>query len=340
MYDPIKHALTLYDITVKAIEYLNDDRDVARVTDEGGRSYFLKLYGKANDYDIIPGQRVYHTRPQIQAETEILLLLAEGGFKTARPVKNSGGQYVTELPDDADGEPMYATVTSFIDAAPMERLQPHMTELAYSTGQAAARLHLESQKLLNAIAVKRPHKRQAYAEAIRARLTGAAQTGILTAAQLVMLGQCCDIIIDCMNRLDFEPAANVGLVHTDIIHGNCFVAPDEVILVDFSRSVYSYYLYDLAEMCLHGDFGGISPMLQNAMLRGYHSLKPLTADQLFCMQVMFVLFILTVMAESLDAAQNEWRDNVLVWLADKVLPGLVSGQGYMKEEAFAGLLAP
>ena len=180
------------------------------------------------------------------------------------------------------------------------------------------------------IAVKRPHKRQDYIRKMQARITQGVKIGSLAAAQYEMISQCCDVIIDCMNQLDKDPENNVGLVHTDIINGNIVFTPDHGTLIDFSRSVYSYYLFDLAEMCLHGNFGGSNPDLQKAILRGYHSVKPLTEYDLFAMQTLFAMFILSIMAMCIESKGNAWMENVLKWFADEVHPGLMSGKGYMK----------
>jgi len=335
MSDELKQALSNYNIDVKSIDSLNDDNDVFKVTDDNDQHYFFKIYGMDNDYDIIPGKRVYHTYEQIQLESEILMLLSDSTLKTAVPIRNKDGDFVTTLTPDADGEAKFATMTTFIDGVVTIHTQAPTAEMAYTAGVSAAQLHLESEKKLLPIAVQRPHKRQEYIREIQARLA----IGTLTAEQYNMLSQCCDVIVDCMNLLDEEMKRNVGLVHTDIINGNISYAPDQAVLLDFSRSVYSYYLYDLAEVCLHGSFGGSSPDLQRAIIQGYHSAKPLTENDLYMMQVFFVQFLLMIMVLGIESEQNAWRESVLKWFVDEVHPGLMSGKGYMDPSVFVGILS-
>jgi len=332
--DRIKQALSFYDINVIKTEALNDDNDAFKLTDDTDSRYFLKIYGQNNDYDIIPNERVYHTYEQIQLESEILLLLSGSALKTAVPIKNINGGFVTTLAPELDGEPVFATITSFVDGLATKHTEAPTVETAYIAGVSAALLHLESKMRLLPVAVKRPHKRQDYIRKMQSRISQGVKIGSITAAQYEMISQCCGVIIDCMNQLDKDPENNIGLVHTDIINGNIVFTPNHGTLIDFSRSVYSYYLFDLAEMCLHGNFGGSSPELQKAILRGYHSVKPLTEYDLFAMQVLFAMFILIIMALCIESQGNAWMESVLKWFADEVHPGLMSGKGYMKYTIF------
>ena len=77
--------------------------------------------------------------------------------------------------------------------------------------------------------------------------------------------------------------------------------------------------------------------MQKAILRGYHAVKPLKPYHIFAMQVFFAMFILMVMAESIESKENAWRENVLKWFADEVHPGLISGKGYLDSSVYEGL---
>jgi Ser/Thr protein kinase RdoA (MazF antagonist) len=340
--DILKSALSFYDFDVCGAVSLNDDNDVYKIICGNGVNYFLKIYGMKNDYDIYPGVRVYHTYEQISAESEILLRLSEGGIQSAgksvnknsgtlsaAPVANKDGGFVTALAPDADGVPMYAMATAYIEGAVFDIAQAPTPETAYLAGVTAARLHVESEKKLLPAARKRPHKRQSYMRDVRSRLACGVKAGTLDAAQYDMLVKCCDAVINCMDRLDEDPSYNIGLVHTDIINGNIVYGADYTVLIDFSRSVYSYYLYDLAEMCLHANFGGASADLRGSIIRGYDSVKPLKKNHLFMTQALFAMFILSIMAYGIDSGPNAWRDNTLKWLDGEVLPGLLSGRGYI-----------
>jgi len=339
MNEKLNQILSFYDFTVKNIEKFDKDKEVFKITDDNGINYFLKIYEKSGGYDITNGENIYYTYDQIKLESEILDLLSDSALKTAVPIKNKTGDFVTMLSFDSGGEPMYATITSFINAIPMEKSKILTTETAYLFGVAAAQFHLESEKKLLPLAINRPHKRHDYIQKIRTRLKYGMDIKVFTAEQFKMLEQCCEVILDCMTRLDEEPESNIGLVHTDIRPANCMFLSNQVIFIDFSRSVYSYYLYDLGHILLHGDFGG-DKFIQNAVLRGYHLIKPLTKDHLFMMQAFFVMFLLTVMAESIEIGfeNNAWMIHVLKWFKEEVHPGLISGKGYLDFSVYENIL--
>gem|GEM_PF-2349558 len=344
MDNRLQKILSFYNFSVSDIKKFDNRSDAFKITDDKKVSYALKIYDKSGGYDVIPGENIYHTYEQIQVEAEILHILSESILKTAAPVRNKTGEFVTDFISDGnnDESSVYATITSFIDGSTVtDNNQILTSDMAYLTGVSAAQLHLESEKQLLSLAVRRPHKRQDYLKKLLACLSYGKEKNIFTAPQFEMLSQCCDVVLDCMNQLDDDPSYNIGLVHTDIRPVNCIYAPDKVTFIDFTRSVYSYYLYDVGEMCLHGDFGGNSDV-QNAILRGYHSVKPLKKGHLFMMQVFFAMFIMWVMAEcvmpeSMDAGYKTWLENVLKWFTDEVHPGLISGKGYINPSVFKNI---
>ena len=81
--------LLSYSINAKSINNQNESNNVFKITDDTGNLYLLKIYGKNNADDIIPGERIYHTHEQLQIESEILSLLADGVLGTATPMKNT-----------------------------------------------------------------------------------------------------------------------------------------------------------------------------------------------------------------------------------------------------------
>ena len=297
MDDMIKYALTLYGIEPSEHEEINDH--CFKITDKTGCKFILKIYNKANDYDIIKGARLYHTREQLQTEAEILLALSATILKTPSPVKNNNNNFVSEIGTDTDGEPVYAMLTSYVDGLVLGQEDKLTDDLAFISGECAARFHLESEENLLPLAVKRPHKRQDYVKQIQERLSAGTVNGVLTDGQYDIIKKCCAAVIECMDRLDSDPKRNVGLVHTDIRNTNIIYRQKNGTLIDFSRSAYSYYLYDLAEMSLHGSFGGANRSFQKEILRGYHSVKPLTEYDIYATQTLFAMFILMVMAEVL-----------------------------------------
>lgn len=341
MEKQVNQALSFYDLHVKSIAALNDDNDIFKLTDYNDKYYCLKIYSESNNHDITPEEAVYHTYEQVQVEAEILYQLSHSVLKTASPIKNVNNEFVTKLVsdtnNDTNNETIYVVVMSFVEGLVKKIEEPPSIEMAYYAGVAAAQLHLESRKRLVSLALKRPHKRQDYMHKIHAVLEHGLTIGSLSPRQYEMVNKLCGIILNCMNLRDEDNDNNVGLVHTDIQSSNIVYFHKHVTLIDFSRCVYSYYLYDLAEMTLHGCFGGAGSELQKAILQGYHSVKPLTTNDIFDMQIFFVMFILMVMAESIEERENSWRTNVFKWFDDEVYPGLISGKGYLNASVYKDL---
>ena len=329
MNDRLSQIISTYGITNASINRLAENKEAYKVTDDSQKNYFLKIYNIRDGDDMIPNENVYHTHELIHNEMEMLHLLSGGALETAVPIKNIMGEWVTILPPGTQNDPPeYATMTSFIKAETVENASFPMTEMAFYAGVSAAQLHIESEKRLLPLAVKRPHKRQEYMQKMKCRL--AVSTGAINASQLNMLNQCADIIIGCMNRLDVNMPYNVGLVHTDIRAANCVYMPKKAIPIDFSRSVYSYYLYDLGEMCAH--MGGVDPNhdVRNAILQGYQSVKPFHEGHLFAVQAFMAMFLMMVAAETVDNLQNSWRDELFITFENEIHPGLISDRGFFK----------
>jgi Ser/Thr protein kinase RdoA (MazF antagonist) len=69
-----------------------------------------------------------------------------------------------------------------------------------------------------------------------------------------------------------------GMAHTDLHHGNVFITPQGLYLIDFDDAGFSWYLYDIAvalqEYQARDDFSA----LEEAILRGYRRYRPLSVE--------------------------------------------------------------
>ena len=325
MDDKFLNKITgLYNFPAKmAIHKMSSDKEVFKLADENGNEYFLKIYDKHGGDDMEQGVNIYHTHEQIKLEMDIMDTVTSA-IHTARPVRNKKDEWISEL-----GRSKFATITSFVYGEPMEKSDSPREEMAFNTGITVARMHFASSDGdLMELAKKRPHKRQGYIEKMRKILARGIDIGTLSQQQFEMLSQCCGVVVECMTSLDEDPLYNIGLVHTDIRWANLLYSNYKAIPIDFTRSVYSYYLYDLGEMCAH--MGG--PDIQSAILRGYHSVKPLKEKHFFAIQAFFVMFLMMVMAESIETLESPWRLQVLQTFEEKYHPGLTTGKGFFTWE--------
>ena len=97
-----------------------------------------------------------------------------------------------------------------------------------------------------------------------------------------------------------------GLVHTDLRAVNLILQPG-ARGTDRFRQVHGWLSpVRSGEMCAH--MGGSDHRVQAQILRGYGCLRPPSAEDLRSVEAMFVLFIMSVVAEFVLLEQN--RDYV------------------------------
>jgi len=63
----------------------------------------------------------------------------------------------------------------------------------------------------------------------------------------------------------------------------------------------------------------------------------LKEEDFYMIQVFFIMFILMLMAESIESLLDTWLGNVLIWLENEVHPSLMSGKGYLDKIVFENI---
>jgi len=311
MIDLIRKAVQQYDVQVITTEQIDKDGDVFIIVSPDGKKYFLKIINEKKGVDYLHTENLYHTYEQLYVEMEILNALKDTPVKTAYPVSNRQGEYVSRLGND-----MYATVTSYIDGVLMEEAADDPCEMAYKSGRAAAYLHNNSP---NNLAIKRPHRDKIYIKQIMDRiLEGVNVYKTITESEYEILTKGADCIVACMDGLDKDENKTKGLVHTDLRCGNFIYTNGLAIPIDFTRSVYGYYLYDLGEMCMH--MGGMAPEAESEILRGYNSIRPLSVDDKQMVHVFGVMFLIILIAECIELKDNQWFTNTKKSLCELHIP--------------------
>jgi len=338
-------AILHYDIQVIGIEQINNDGDVFLLISPDGNNYFLKIIDEKKGTDYIYTENLYHTYEQLCIEMQILNTLKNTMAKTAYPVSNKQGDYVSRLDDSvkvcktgntvgtppcdiscaicaptAHGDSMYATVTSYIDGVNMEEAKDEPCEMAYAAGIAAARLHENSP---NNLAIKRPHRDKAYIRKIMGRIReGVDVYKTISELEYTKMKTGLEHIMFCMDELDKDSGRNKGLVHTDLRCGNFIYSDGSAIPIDFTRSVYGYFLYDLGEMCAH--MGGMAPdyKAQSEIIRGYSSIRPLSLVDKQMVQAFFTMFLLILIAECIEQKDSLWFSDTVQKLCDLYIPSV------------------
>ena len=185
------------------------------------------------------------------------------GVEVPAPAPDRTGALFSHL----NGRP--AGLVSRIDGAPVEL--PSIDECA-AVGGALARLHLASQHYRARLTNRRgPAWWRQAARAVRPFITQA-QNELLT------------------NEVRFQTGFGKGKLPKGAIHGDLFC--DNVLfaqgcvagIIDFGFAATDFFAYDLAiavnDWCVAGNANGaLDNARMDAMVRGYHAVRPLTADE-------------------------------------------------------------
>ena len=319
MIDFMKKAIKQYDFQIKDIKQIDNGGYVFLLNTLKKENFFLKIINEKTGWDYLRTENVFHSYEQLCIEMEILDALKNTAAKTAYPIKNNQGSFVSCLGDDIN-----AVVTSYIDGVLMQEAKDDPCGMAYAAGQAAAYVHENSPDML---AMQRPHRNKDYIKRITDRIKqGVDIYKTISISEYEILETGAEYIISSMDKLDKSSGGreNIGLVHTDLRCGNFMYADGLAIPVDFTRSVYGYFFYDLGEMCAH--MGGMAPdgKAQAEILRGYNAVRPLTSEDKKTVQVFFVMFLVILIAESIETNRedNQWFNNTVRKLCEIYIPSV------------------
>jgi Ser/Thr protein kinase RdoA (MazF antagonist) len=145
----------------------------------------------------------------------------------------------------------------------------------------------------------------------------------MTRAQYALVKEALEFVIERMGELDHLPNA-LGIVHTDLRDANLLAEGENVIPIDFGRCVYGYLLYDLGEMCAH--MGGGDSDIPVQIIKGYHSIRKLTPDDIVSVEAFQMLFILSVVAEFILQKDNSYVFKTLERVTETDLVHLLAGE--------------
>lgn len=317
----LARALAQYPFAVAQTRFLgHSDKLVYRLDDRSGASYVLSIYLPAAGEEALGPIGRIDGRAIIQTEMALLNDLAASPLGTAQPVRCHSGSWVAQVDDD--GRARFVTAVTFVHGAPMDAQAADYEAQAYAAGQAAARLHA----WLGPRRWDFPPQRQDYLAVVMARLRRGLANGMVAPAQMTALARGGEAIYRRMD--DMDARGQRGLVHTDLRAANFIFQQGRAVPIDFSRCMDGYPLYDLGEMCAHM---GAAP-IQAQILWGYRAIRPLSAADLRCVEAMYVLFIMSVVAENVLLGQNPaYVARTLGELTEHHIPGLLAGALFAPE---------
>ncbi|MCY3834414.1 MAG: phosphotransferase [Chloroflexi bacterium] len=102
----------------------------------------------------------------------------------------------------------------------------------------------------------------------------------LSAAQRAVYAEVANRLRQRLSALASEPNS-MGLIHADLLAKNIVFVEDAIAALDFEYCAWGFFLYDLAPLLwqLKGDRAADYPELQDALWRGYTSIRPQVEGQ-------------------------------------------------------------
>jgi Ser/Thr protein kinase RdoA (MazF antagonist) len=251
---PPLHALKMVNLSENA---------TFKLTVDDGRSFALRLHR--------PG---YHTRAAIQSELAWLMALRRDGVATTPiPVAGKDGELIQHV----DG---HHVVLSVWESGVEPAIDQDLSAAFATLGEVAARMHLHVQHW------SRPPDFERFTWDFESSLGETAphwgrwQQGMgVDAAKRKLFGRTVDLIGRRLGDYG-KDAQRFGLVHGDLRLANLLLDGEQVKVIDFDDSGFSWFMYDAATPVSFHEHEPQVPALLEAWKQGYRRVMPLAkADE-------------------------------------------------------------
>lgn len=315
-----------YALDAVHIELLShSSKMVYKLSDPKKEEYIFDIYSPREQEDTTANDenRTYGTLEAVASEARILQIVSEKcpELKSPCPLRNTDGQLLSSM--TVNGTSFPCLLRTFIVGNELVKGSQQYARQVYQAGRVAARFHHFSTWHLQNEYHHRPVHRQDYVRNILQTLGRGIDAGTITRAQYALVKKALEFVIQRMGELDHHPNS-LGIVHTDLRDANLLVDGENVIPIDFGRCVYGYLLYDLGEMCAH--MAGDDSDIPVQIIKGYHSIRKLTPDDIVSVEAFQVLFILSVLAEFILQKDNSYVLKTLERLTKTDLVHLLEGE--------------
>jgi Ser/Thr protein kinase RdoA (MazF antagonist) len=270
--DPVaRQALVEYGIPAEAtLTLLNVSENATFAVDDPatGRRTVLRIH-----------RHGYHDGPEIDSELAWLDALREDtGVRTPRVLPTVDGRRLLALPEEGYDDPRYVVHFEFlpgVEPTPSGERLPASFELL---GSITARMHEHARTW------RRPEGFTRFAWDFESAFGAAPrwgrwQDGVAVGAdERAVLDRLAGTLRTRLERFGTGPD-RYGLVHADLRLANLLEDGDQTYVIDFDDSGWSWYLYDFGTAVSFFEDDPRVPELTDAWVRGYRSVRELSAEE-------------------------------------------------------------
>lgn len=267
--DLARSALASYDVGTPTDPVLINLSENAtyRIDDTAsGRRWALRVHREG-----------YHSQNAIASELAWLMALRNDGVVTTPvPVPGRDGRLIQQAGHPAMPRPRNVVLFKW-EAGVEPSEKDHLVEKFEILGEVTARMHLHSQGW------KRPANFERHVWDFTTSLGdrphwGRWQDGMgLDPAKQAVLQRAVDLLEKRLARFGQSPG-RFGLIHSDMRLANLLVDGDEVKVIDFDDSGFSWHLYDAATAVSFFEHEKHVPELMAAWVKGYRKIHALPTE--------------------------------------------------------------
>lgn len=233
------NLFSLKDCDFHEVESHEGGRNQIIVCTKNGENKFVLRISSTGD----------RTEKDYLAETEFVHYLAKSGAPVADVIPSVNGKLV-EVVDDGEGVVFislfeYAKGMLLCDNGYRYREGAPLEEYFYNTGKALGKIHEISKNFTPATAHRRPDYFDKYNMEYINRLIPDTYSDLKKAIA---------IRLEKFQKLPTD-SQNYGMVHFDYSDGNYHIdmTNGNITVFDFDNCIYCWYMFDLANLYLHGE---------------------------------------------------------------------------------------
>ena len=219
----------------------------------------------------------YRTNSALASELSWMAMLDRAGLSVPAPIASLDGSHLQIV----DG--VQVDVLTWLEGETLDAALPDMTANARKAGfqhlgRTMARMHDASDAWPEAASCDRP------AWDVNGLLGEAPlwdrfwENPALTADQKARMAAFRDHATTALAAL--TPGLDYGLIHADLVPANVMISDNALHVIDFDDGGFGFRLFEVATALLKHRSAPDYPALEDALIRGYASLRPLDITQL------------------------------------------------------------